>query len=254
MADQNSSRRSKRGVPQLVSNRNEFPSTDDDTIQPIEEIDFHFDVLCPWAYQTSLWVREAREQFGFKINWKFFSLEEVNREEGKKHPWERPWSYGWSQLRICAYLRRIEEESVDSYYLRSGKALHEEGRKAHTVEVARELLGEIGMDPNIVDLAIADPSTNDEVLADHQRVLSYGGFGVPTMVVRNKAIFGPVVTPAPTGEEAKDLWRLVDLWSRFDHLYEMRRPKTDSDLKHIADSFDPYLKARDWRTIQNDAP
>ena len=77
---------------------------------------------------------------------------------------------------------------------------------------------------------------------------------MPTMVVRNKAIFGPAVTPAPTGEEAKDLWRLVDLWSRFDHLYEMRRPKTDSDLKHIADSFDPYLKARDWRTIQNDAP
>lgn len=65
-------------------------------------VDCHFDVLCPWAYQTSLWMRDVRDQLDLDLRWRFFSLEEVNRVEGKRHPWERPWSYGWSILRIGA--------------------------------------------------------------------------------------------------------------------------------------------------------
>ena len=52
-------------------------------------VDFHFDVMCPFAYQTAKWIREVRGEIGIEIDWKFFSLEEVNRVEGKKHPWER---------------------------------------------------------------------------------------------------------------------------------------------------------------------
>ena len=43
---------------------------------PPTEVDFHFDVMCPWAYQTSLWMRDVRDQLDLKVNWKFFSLEE----------------------------------------------------------------------------------------------------------------------------------------------------------------------------------
>ena len=25
-------------------------------------VDFHFDVMCPWAYQSSLWMRAARDR------------------------------------------------------------------------------------------------------------------------------------------------------------------------------------------------
>ncbi|MDG2022863.1 MAG: DsbA family protein, partial [Actinomycetota bacterium] len=64
------------------------------TYTPPNEVDFHFDVMCPWAYQTSLWMRDVRDQLDLKVNWKFFSLEEINLREGKKHPWEREWSYG----------------------------------------------------------------------------------------------------------------------------------------------------------------
>ena len=58
--------------------------------------------MCPFAYQTSLWIRDVREQTGLAVNWRFFSLEEINRVEGKKHPWEREWSYGWGMLRVAA--------------------------------------------------------------------------------------------------------------------------------------------------------
>ena len=99
-----------------------------------EQVDFHFDVMCPWAYQSAVWIREVRRQTGLEISWRFFSLEEINRQEGKKHPWERPWSYGWSLLRVAALLRRHSMDDVDRFYDVAGRWLHVEGRKPHTPE------------------------------------------------------------------------------------------------------------------------
>src|ERR1700744_1953971 len=155
-------------------------------------VDFHFDPMCPFAYQTSLWLRAVREQLGLTVNWRFFSLEEVNRAEGKKHPWEREWSYGWSMMRIGALLRRIEPGLLDKWYFAAGTALHVDGRKPHRREVAEELITQLGLDPALVGQAIDDPATTEEVRADHDRVISLGGGGVPTLVFgADRALFGP---------------------------------------------------------------
>jgi 2-hydroxychromene-2-carboxylate isomerase len=225
------------------------------TATGIDRIGFHFDVMCPWAYQTSLWVREVRVRTGLQIDWRFFSLEEINHEAGKKHPWERPWSYGWSMLRIAALLRRRDMAHCDRFYEAAGRALHLEGRKPHDPDVARAILAEIGLDPALVDEAIEDPTTHDDVKADHDAVVAGGGFGVPTLVFPDgQRLYGPVVTPAPTGEEAVALWDLVAGWQRFPHLYEVKRPKAREDLEHIKTSFQPYLAARDWESRQNPTP
>ena len=90
---------------------------------PPTEVDFHYDGMCPWAYQASKWMRDVRDQLGLTVNWRFFSLEEINRVDGKKHPWEREWSYGWSLMRIGALLRRTDMALVDAWYERTGRAL-----------------------------------------------------------------------------------------------------------------------------------
>ncbi len=221
----------------------------------IEYVDFHFDVMCPWAYQTSRWIREVRDLNGLEVRWRFFSLEEINRVEGKKHPWEREWSYGWSMLRIAALLKRRDEKLVDAWYERAGRALHEEGRQPHRPEVAEELLVEIGIDPGVVAEAIADPTTHDDVRADHERVVAHGGFGVPTLFFPDgQCLFGPVVVDPPHGDDALALWDLVESWTRFGHLYEIQRPKQRADQELIARTFEPYLTARNWITIQNPTP
>ena len=210
-------------------------------------VDFHFDVMCPYAYQTSLWMRDVRDQLGLTVNWKFFSLEEVNRVEGKKHPWEREWSYGWSMMRIGALLRRTDMALVDAWYAITGKALHIDGHKPHDPAVARHLMAEIGLDPALVDQAIADPTTHDEVRAEHQRVVDAQGFGVPTLFFPDgQCLFGPVLIDPPTGEAAVRLWNSVTAWLEFPHLYELQRPKTPADQRAIATAFRPYLEARDW--------
>src|ERR1700739_2334002 len=139
------------------------------TSADLTSVDFHFDIMCPWAYQASLWIRDVRDQLGIDVSWRFFSLEEVNRAPEKKHPWEREWSYGWSMMRIGALLRRRSMADLDAWDERGGRALHVEGHKPHEKAVARQLLEELGFDPALVDQAIADPTTSDEVMAEHLR-------------------------------------------------------------------------------------
>ena len=223
-------------------------------------VDFHFDVICPWAYQTSLWMREVAERRGLEVDWRFFSLEEVNRVEGKKHPWEREWSYGWSMMRIGALLKRRDPALNDAWYLRSGTALHVEGRQPHRAEVARDLLSEMDLDPGLVDEALADPTTHDDVRVDHERVTSMGGWGVPTLVFPgadeddSRKLFGPVLIHPPTGDAADRLWDLVVGWLEFPHLYELQRPKTTDDLVKVGEVFRPYIEAREWNTVANPTP
>jgi len=218
-------------------------------------VQFHFDVMCPWAYQTSLWMREVRDHSDVEVDWRFFSLEEINRAEGKKHPWEREWSYGWSMMRIGAYLRRTDMALLDQWYLAAGTALHVDGRKPHRKEVAEALLGELGLDPGTVDAALADTTTDDEVRAEHEQVTDLGFFGVPTLRFDDgQALFGPVLIEPPIGDAALRLWDHVVGLTEFPHVYEIKRPKRRDDLEAIARTFEPYLNARDWETIQKPAP
>jgi 2-hydroxychromene-2-carboxylate isomerase len=218
-------------------------------------VDFHFDIMCPWAYQTSIWMRDVRDQLDLDVRWRFFSLEEINRVEGKKHPWEREWSYGWSMMRVGAMLRRIDPDLLDRWYWRAGTALHVEGHQPHRREVAEALVAELGLDPSLVGQAIDDPTTHDEVRAEHERVVELGGWGVPTLVFDgDHALFGPVLIEPPTGTAAVRLWELVTGWLEFPNLYEVQHPKRPADLTAIANTFRPYLEARDWVTIQHETP
>ena len=215
----------------------------------VSSVDFHFDPLCPYAYQTSKWIRSVREQNGLDISWRFFSLEEINRVEGKKHPWERDWTFGWSLMRVGALLRRTSMDDLDRWYERIGRALHEEGLRPHRPEVARELLAELGLDPGLVDESIADTTTNDEVLADHQRVVDAAGYGVPTLFFGEHCLFGPVLVDPPVGEAALRLWDAVTAWVEFPDLFELQQPKTREMEQRITSVFEPYLNARDWVSI-----
>ena len=218
-------------------------------------VDFHFDIMCPYAYQTSLWMRQVRDAAGIDVRWRFFSLEEVNREPGKKHPWEREWTYGWSMMRIGAYLRRQDMELLDRWYEAAGAALHVQGRKPHRPEVAEAILVELGLDPGIVAEAIADPTTGDDVMAEHERVVSKGGFGVPTLVFDDgQMLFGPVLVHPPEGDAAVRLWEHVTGWLEFPTVFELQRPKTAADIDTIADAFAAYLNARDWFSVERPTP
>jgi 2-hydroxychromene-2-carboxylate isomerase len=223
----------------------------------IDAVEFFFDPMCPWAYQTSRWIRAVRARTGLTIDWRFFSLEEINRVEGKKHPWERDFAYGWTPMRVGAWLRRIDPALLDAWYEVCGQALFDEGRRPYDIDVRAELLAKIGAPASAWDDAVADPTTHDDVRADHERAVhDFGGFGVPIIVFRwGRAVFGPCAAPAPVdGEAVVALWDLTVAYAKVEHLYELKTPKTLTAQRDLANLFSPYLQAREWRTIQNPAP
>ena len=222
-----------------------------------EPLTFYFDPMCPYAFQTSVWIREVRRLAGLDITWRFFSLEEVNLVAGKRHPWERPWSFGFGQMRVGALIRReLGNDALDRWYETVGNAFFYDGVKTHVPEVHEQIITGAGFDPAFVHRAVADESTLDEVREEHQdAVARYGAHGVPTLVFEHGyAVYGPVVVPAPTGDDAVALWELVRGMQRFPHLYELRHPKTHTDLVNIAEQFGTYLTTRDWNTVENPAP
>jgi 2-hydroxychromene-2-carboxylate isomerase len=212
-------------------------------------VDFHFDPMCPFAYQTSVWIRDVRDQLGITVDWRFFSLEEINRVEGKKHPWEREWSYGWSLMRIGALLRRTDMALLDRWYAAIGRELHALGGKPHDPAVARRLLDDIGAGSTVLQAALDDPTTHDEVRADHQRVVDAGGYGVPTLFISGQCLFGPVLVDPPTGPDSVKLWTVVHGMAELPHVYELQRPKSPADVELIGRSLRPYLDGRDWVSI-----
>lgn len=205
----------------------------------------YFDMMCPWAYQGSIWVREAASLRELDVEWRFFSLEERNWQPGQKHPWERAWSYSWSLLRIAAYARAAlgGNEAVDAFYRVAGRRLHEEGLPVHTPEGARAAADELGWGAGVVDAAIADESTNAEVLAEHRAAVELGVYGVPSFVVDGQILFGPVIAQAPRREAAARLWDAVQVWAQTPTLYELQRAKSDADHALISEAFAPYARA-----------
>lgn len=208
----------------------------------MDEVTFYFDLLCPWAYQTSKWIREVRDRQAVSVRWKFFSLEERHWEPGKKHPWERDWSYGWSLLRVAAAIRRTSgNDAAGDFYATVGTRIHEHGAVIRSASDLEQVLLEEGVDPSVVGTAIGDATTSDDVLRDHQDALRLGAFGVPTLqFAGGDVVFGPVIVPAPEGEAADKLWDLVRLWKEFPHLYELQRPKDEAEMAHIRESFAPF--------------
>ena len=150
-------------------------------------------------------------------------------------------------MRVGATLRAQDPNMLDTWYAAVGRAIHEQGRPAYEREIAEQIVSELGLPGDTIARALAEPATNDAVRADHEwLVATHGGFGVPTLVFPwGKALYGPVVAPAPRGEEALRIWNLAVEWAQIPNLYEFKAPRTPEDDAHIGQTFAPTFHARE---------
>jgi len=190
-------------------------------------IRFHFDPRCPWAWESSKWIREVTRVRDIEIEWAFFSLQEQNKPETS--PLRDPEVRGTAALRTLALVRRTEgNDAVDSLYKAIGGRVHDR-REDFTIDVVRNALGDVGLRAELVDEALSDEVTIKEVSEEHYAVASsVGCFGVPTIVLpTGEAMFGPVVSVAPTGEAAGELWDHFEWLTRQGYFFEMKRERGD---------------------------
>jgi 2-hydroxychromene-2-carboxylate isomerase len=162
------------------------------------------------------------------VHWKLFSLEEVNKKEGAEVDWEKGRSAPVERV-MALVRRRHGQDGFDRFYDALGKARFVREETINEPSVIEAALKEAGLDPGLRAEALADPSTRDEVAAEHAEVVAkQGAFGVPTLVLREdqkSGIFGPVIDAVPQGEEAGELWDHVKVLARQQSFYELKRSR-----------------------------
>ena len=202
------------------------------------DLDFFFDPVCPWAWITSRWVVNVQEQRDYEVQWRFISLWILNEENTQEwyDPEYRAGHYlGHQGLRIAAAIGAGDDDptAVGRWYTAIGTALHV-GRQR---QAARDdastwyggLLADAGFDSAYL-AAAGDESHDERIRADTEVALGRTGRDVGTPILtfhpgaENEAsFFGPVISKAPRGAEAAELWDAVEKLATMSGMAELKR-------------------------------
>ncbi len=184
-----------------------------------------FDPTCPWAWMTSRWLGEVADTRGFDVDWQVMSLAILN--EGRDLPEEylarMPRSMRLTRL-VTAAREAGGDAAVKPLYDALGSRIHHDRRKDDDAIVA-EALAEVGLDASLAE----ETDAHDETLhGTHRSAIDLVGddVGTPVVAVDDVAFFGPVVSPAPTGEEALRLFDGVVAAASIDGFFELKRSRT----------------------------
>ena len=189
-------------------------------------VDFYLDTACPWSWRTSVWMREVMKVRDVDVTWKFFSLELVNKKNDPDAPTRPGHLESRNTFRMMVLARRkYGAEAVNKLYEAFGTAKHEE-KKDLDEETVRACIEKAGFSASLLDEALADPTTETEYVDEHTAINEKGAFGVASLVINgSEPVFGPVLIPVPTGEEAGDLWDHVSAMSTKGYFFELKRTR-----------------------------
>lgn len=214
------------------------------------DIEFFFDPGCPFAWQTSVWMRRVAQRRGVRVGWRFISLQFAN--EGREMPPALAQSQVRSHryLRICAAARqRYGNETVGALYRGWGERfwyvkgegdfaarLEEGARHADPVEILRSL----ELPSDLLDAA-DDTSWDAVIRAETDEAFRRTGPDVGTPIITydppdGSSLFGPVLSDVPDGDEAVAIFDALRTLARFPGFSELKRSKRPPlDLPLLAD-------------------
>ena len=193
------------------------------------DVDIHVDPACPWAWLTSRWLAEVATVRPIRVRTRLFVLAEINRGAEPDEGHERIHRASGAALRLMAAARRAGgEAALARAYTELGEAHHERGQALDDPAVLAGAAAAAGLAPSLAGEAAsgADPSLDEEVLAEHAAIVERGAFGVPTLVVGDAPpTFGPVVDRRITAEAAGELWDRVAWLLTEGAFFELKRER-----------------------------
>ncbi|GHJ28306.1 DSBA oxidoreductase [Streptomyces hygroscopicus subsp. sporocinereus] len=196
--------------------------------------DFWFDPLCPWAWMTSRWMLEVEKVRPVEVRWHVMSLAVLNEPKLDELPehYQELMKTAWGPVRVCiAAEQKHGSEVLGPLYTALGTRFHNQGleKNRETIVAALE---EAGLPAELADYADSD-AYDTELRASHKEGIDLVGQDVGTPVIavpgpdgEQIAFFGPVVTPAPKGEEAAKLWDGTLMVASIPGFYEIKRTRT----------------------------
>lgn len=189
--------------------------------------EFWFDPVCPWAWMTSRWILEVEKVRDISVQWNLFSLAHLNRDKELPEEYKSRLIRSWQSTRVIAAAQKEKGSSITlPLYTAISSRIH---LKKMDVGVAlfEDALAEVGLDPALAQ-AMSDESLNAAIIESHERGIALVGndVGTPIISVGGTAFFGPVISPAPKGEEAGKLWDGVVGVASYPGFFEIKRSRT----------------------------
>lgn len=198
------------------------------------DVELFWDPACPWSWLTSRWVVNVLAVQPMTVDWRFLSLRIVNEDKDYERDFppghERGHTRGLELLRVAAAVRdTLGPDAVLPFYSAVGRRIHVDHDAAAFDEPANVegVLADLGYPLGLVKATVSDE--HDAVIrADTMEALDRCGGGIGTPVVSfsppdGPTFFGPVISRAPTGQEAVDLWNAVRLLGENPHFSELKR-------------------------------
>jgi len=187
-------------------------------VRLLTTLDFFFDPGCPWTWRTSRWVAGVARQRDVAVRWRAFSLDLKN---------ETPPTTAQGALRIVeAVWADHGDEPIGRLYTEVGTRFHQEDDTSMAGIAAA--LEAAGLDAGYL-AAASEERWDAEIRWSMDEAIRVVGddVGVPILVLDGSVgISGPVMEPAPAGEEALAGWDAVVTLARTTGFFELERTRT----------------------------
>lgn len=196
------------------------------------DADFWFDPVCPWTWITARWMAEVEQVRDVQVRWHPMSLAILNAGREMPADIQEILDASWGPLRvIVAAEQEHGQEAVWPLFSGIAVRIHDGGERDLEAVVAAAV-ADAGLPATLAQAARS--SDFDEALrASHHRGLDLVGDEVGSPIIRVPgpesapvAFFGPVVSPAPKGEQAAVLWDGVLAVAGTPGFFELKRSRT----------------------------
>ncbi len=202
------------------------------TVHSMGSVDFFFDPGCPWTWATSRWLVEATGRRSIEVAWRSLSLAVLNAGQDVPEQYRQPMDIAARAHRVfSALLADGRNDLVGAVYSEYGRRVHHDA-----AEPSLGLLGDTVIAAGAADYigAIDDESWDEPVEASTNEAVALAGpdvgspvlaFGTPRF-----AIFGPIVSPPPRGEDGTKLLDLVFATAEIPGLFELKRGRHEFEF------------------------
>jgi len=193
----------------------------------VDNVDFWFDPLCPFAWITSRTVLEAEQVRDIKVTWHIMSLAYLNEDRDISDSYRELLKDAWQPVRVCmAVEEQYGQDKLAELYTALGTRKHTQRREKLDRPLIEEALEAVGLPTQLAD-AMDDSSFDDAIRKSHHLGMDQVGYdvGTPTIAINGQAFFGPVLTRIPRGEDAGRIWDGAVALASFPYFAELKRTR-----------------------------